>query len=256
VSRGRSGSADLVVVALLTLIAILLAAASPPGWLQAVGLAPLAIALPGYALVAALFPPGTLAPSDRFVHAFVFCISAAALGGLLLQLAVDLDRTVWIAIMASVSLVGSAAAWRRRQALPIQYEAGLRRPPPGAAWGLAFLLAIAGGAAAIAIAGDGVREQQSRQVFTSLWAVPSTEPGGTGPVVVGVVNHGGPATFDLEVSAAGEVVQRLPVRLGRNREWRRQLPPPVDSNTKSLRIGLVHGSVPYRSVELNIEEEE
>lgn len=255
-SRGRSGSTDLVVVALLTLIAVLLAVASPPGWLQAIGLAPLAIALPGYALLAALFPPGTLAPSDRFVHAFVFCISAAALGGLLLQLVVDLDRTVWVAIMATVSLVGSAAAWRRRQALPIQYEAGVRRPPPGAAWGLAFLLAVAGGAAAIVIASDGVHEQQSRQVFASLWAVPSAQPGGTGPVRVGVVNHGGPASFELEVSAADEVLQRLPVRLGTSREWRVELPPPVDSSTESLRIALVHRSVPYRSVELNIEEGE
>lgn len=254
-SRGRSGSTDLLVVVLLTLLAILLAATSPPGWLQAIGLAPLAIALPGYALVAALFPPGTLAPSDRFVHAFVFCISAAALGGLLLQLVVDLDRAAWIAIMATVSLTGSAVAWRRRQALPIQYEAEMRRPPPGTAWGLAFLLAIAGGAAAILIASDGVHEQQSRHVFTSLWAVPSAEPGGAGPVRVGVVNHGGPASFELEVSASDEVLQRLPVRLGTRREWRVELPPPVDSGTKSLRIALVHGSVPYRSVELNIEEE-
>jgi hypothetical protein len=253
VSRGRSGSADLVAVALLTLIAILLAATSPPEWIQAIGLAPLAIVLPGYALVAALFPPGTLATSDRVVHTFIFCISAAALGGLLLQLAVDLDRATWIAIMATISLVGSAVAWRRRRALPIQYKARLRRPPPGAAWGLAFLLAIAGAGVSIALAADGVREQQSRQAFTSLWAVPSARPGG--PVTVGVVNHGGPAAFELEVSAPGEPARRLPVRLDGSREWRRQLAPPFNSATKSLRIALVHRGVPHRSVELNIEEE-
>ncbi|MGC1166117.1 MAG: DUF1616 domain-containing protein [Solirubrobacterales bacterium] len=254
--RRISGSSDLVAIAVLTLLAILLAIASPPAWLQALGLAPLALALPGYTLAAAFFPPGTLPPSDRLVYTFVFSISAAALGMLLLQLVIDLDRASWIVLMVVVTLAGAAVAWRRRQLLPSQAGAeSARRPPPGAAWGLSFLVAITVAGIAIAVASDGVRDQQSQQAFASLWAVPSRDPAGNGPVTVGILNHGGPVAYRLEVSVAGKVVQRFPVRLGDRRQWQTTLPPPVDSSTESLRIALLHRSLPYRSVELNIGED-
>ena len=248
--RGAKRSLDLLLTCGLAAIGLAIAIVSPGNWLQAVLLAPLVLGAIGYSITAALFPPGATRREDRYVYAFVFSVSAAALGGLLVQLVVDLDRDAWIAISAIVAFGASAIAARRRQTLPIPRRRPVPlRAPPGALWAVGFLAALAIAGGALAIATDGVREQQSRQRFASLWALPV----GTG-VETGVWNHGGPTTYRLDVSNRGETLESLRLRLAPNQRWSKRLETSIVGRTGTLLLTLYQGALPYRSVELALEE--
>lgn len=253
---GRERSTDLRAVAVLAILGALVALISLPVWAQAVLLGPLALALPGYAIAAALFPPGAVQRGDRFVYAFVFSVSAAVLGMLVLQLVIDVHRTAWVCLLLAITLASAAIAWRRRRGLPIPAARPAARPPGGAVWILACLAAVGLAFGAIALASEGVRKQQAQQAFASLWAVPTGGPKSDKPVRVGVFNHGGPASFRLEVKIEDEPVASIPVRLGDRQEWRQTLPPPVTSSSPSLNVALVSRSERYRTVELNIQKED
>ncbi|HEU5063725.1 MAG TPA: DUF1616 domain-containing protein [Solirubrobacterales bacterium] len=226
-------------------------------WLQVILLGPLALLLPGYAIAAALFPPGSLPRGDRFIYTFVFCISAAVLGMLVLQLVLDVRRAAWICLLLGVTLAGAAIAWRRRRKVPIQAATGGRLwVPAGPFWALGFLVATVLAAISLTVASDGVREQQARQVFASLWAVPTGSPDSDAPVEVGILNHGGPTSYTLEVRIEDELVESFPVRLGNRQQWQRTLLPPVTSSSPALNVALVRDGERYRTVELNIQGEE
>ena len=59
---------DLTLVVALACLAFVAALLSAPVLLRAVLLVPLVLVLPGYALAAALFPPGTVSPAERGVY--------------------------------------------------------------------------------------------------------------------------------------------------------------------------------------------
>ena len=227
-------------------------------WLQAL-LLPFVLFVPGYAIAAALFPPLTIRRSDRVVYSFVFSISAAALGGLALQVVVGLGLGAWLGLLLAITLGAAAIALVRRDALPIQVAPRLRlRLPAGPLWALGFLAALAIAGVSVSIAVQGVRKQQSEQVFASLWAVPAKtskpQAGRPAALTVGVWNHGGPATYRLRLSTPGGVIDNLRVPIGSDERWQRTLSPPVTAATGSLLITLFHRSRPYRTVELNIGE--
>lgn len=254
--RDAGRPTDLVAVAALAVLGAVVAILSPPVWIQVVLVGPLALLLPGYAIAAALFPPGALPRGDRWVHVFVFCISAAALGMLVLQLAIDVRRTAWICLLLAITLGAAAIAWRRRE-VPIQaVRREGTRAPGGVLWALGFLVATMLTGLSIAVASDGVREQQSQQVFASLWAVPAGGPNSEKPVRVGVLNHGGPTSYRLDVSIEDRLVATMRVRLGGRQQWQRTLPPPVTSSSPALNIALVRENERYRTVELNIPGED
>ena len=246
---------DLAVVAGLAMVGALAALLPLHGWLQAVLIGPLVLALPGYALAAALFPPGTLSRGERLVHTFVLSIAAVAIGGVILQLVFDLHHTVILLLELAVTLGGVAVALRRRAMRPSRATA---LPPPGPAPGIVVLL---GYAAALVIAvgavttdASGVRDQQDRQVFASLWAVPDKQDPSL--VRVGVWNHGGPSSLELQVSSAETLLATIPVELDEDPRWETTLPPEVDAAAPDLTLTLFDAGVPYRSVELNIGEAE
>lgn len=254
-ARGLLLAAALAVAAAVVLLLPL------PAWLQFVFLAPLALVLPGYALSYALFPPGTLPIAERCVYVFVLSLSVAAMGGVVLQLVFGLDQALWALLEVTVTLVAVAVALRRRALLPIQkpgadrLSAGARRQ--GARYGLlaalGFALAAALAVFAVASASDGVREQQARQVFASLWAVPlGGEVGEPVPVRVGVWNHGARSSYRLRVTGGEQILEQIPVRLGARQKWEQTLTPPPDAATGDLELTLFRGVKPYRSVVLNI----
>jgi hypothetical protein len=227
-------------------------------WLQVTVLLPFVLVAPGCAIAAALFPPGTLDRSDRVVYSFVFSISATGIGGLLLQVVLGLGLGAWLGLLLAITLGAAGVAFHRRAGLPIQATRRLPlRPPAGSLWALGFLAALAIAGVSIAIAAGGVREQQSKQAFASLWAVPAKGVKPTespAPLEVGVWNHGGPASYRLRVSSGGRTIVVLPVRLGPDQRWQRTLPSPVTTATGDLAITLLHRSRRYRELELNIGE--
>jgi hypothetical protein len=228
-------------------------------WLQAAAMLPFVLVVPGYAITAALFPRRTIERSDRVVYAFVFSIGASALGGLVLQVVLGLGTGAWLGLLLAITVGSALVARRRRAKVPIQSASvPSMLPPAGAIWVLGFVIAAAIAGAAIAIAANGVHEQQSQQVFASLWAVPANgaQPakGLVAPLEVGVWNHGGPAAYRLHVSSGDRTIVDLPVRMGEGERWRRTLPPSVTTGTGSLLIVLLRRHKPYRELELNIGE--
>jgi len=244
--RRRPAAADLVAACTMGFAGSLVAAFSPGGWLQLWLSGLFVLATTGYAIGAALFPPGTLEREDRWIYSFVLSVSAAALGGLAFQLLVDLSRGAWAAIAMSITLCASAVAWRRR--FQPQLDEARRtpaRPQAGVLWAITFLAALTIGGVAIAVAAGGVHEQQSRQRFASLWAVP-----GDGRIEAGVWNHGGPARYRLEVRSDGKPIESLRLRLAPDQHWRVLLGPAASESDSDVLITLYHGRIPYRSVEL------
>jgi hypothetical protein len=248
-NSGLNRSLGLAAACLIGAVSLLVTVAAPGGWVQAGPLLLLVLAAVGYAVSAALFPPGTIERSDRAVYSFVFALSAAAVGGLLLQFAVDLDRWAWFLLLAGIDFVACAIAWRRIS-MPIRGYSAIRLPA-GPIWAACFLAALTIAGAAVVIAVRGVHEQQSRQRFASLWALPVD-----GGIEAGVWNHAGPSSYLLDVSSDGRTIERLKLRLPPGGRWRQMLGPGVSAATPSLLLTLRRSAVAYPapSVELNIAE--
>jgi hypothetical protein len=247
VRGGSNRSRDLLAACLIAVVCLPVTIAAPGGWVQAIPLLLLVLAVSGYTLSAALFPPAAIDAAERVVYSFVFALSAAALGGLLIHFAVDLDRWAWFALLAAIALGASGIAQRRRLSMPIQRSTAPAELPAGILWAICFLAATAIAAGAVAIAVGGVHEQQGRQRFASLWAIPVGDR-----VEAGVWNHGSLARYRLDVSSGGRTLQRVKVRLSPGGRWNRMLSPLVSSATSGLLLTLYRDSIPYRSVDLDI----
>jgi len=251
-------SPDLAIACGVAVVGLLVSIADPGHWLQGAVLAPLVLVVPGYAIAAALFPPAAIRSLDRVVYSFVFSLSAASLGGLALQLVLGLDRVAWLALLALITLAASAVARWRRGAPPIQ-QTGIARAirlPRSPLWAIAFLAALTIAAGAIAVAINGVHEQQSRQRFASLWALPGQTDTGATWIETGVWNHGGPGRYTLEISGDGQAILSRQLQLASNQRWSAKLRPEPPPGTEALRVTLKHGSTPYRSLELSLGEAE
>ena len=245
---------DLLAVSLLTVVALAVALADPPGWLQAAVLLPLALLLPGYAICAALFPSDLLPRDERVVYCLVLSISAAALGGLATQLLLDLDRGVWVGLLAALTLLATMiAAARRRQAPPASSTIpGRRSLGLLSVAGILASLAIAGGA--IAIAADGARDQSRRQVFTSLWAVPAGAALADG-VTIGVWNHGGGTAMRLEARRHGRPIGSWRLSLRGDQRWQAPLDGSLLPGPAPLVVSLYREGSLYRRVHLDLGTE-
>ena len=175
-----------------------------------------------------------------------------------MQVFVGLGLGAWLGLLLAITLGAAAIALVRRDSLPIQ--AAPRPPlrlPARPLWALGFLAALAIAGVSVSIAVQGVREQQSEQVFASLWAVPADQAAGgaagrCSPSASGTT--AGPPPTGCRLSTPGGVIENLQVPIGSDERWQRTLPPPVTAATGSLLVTLFHRSRPYRTVELNIGE--
>jgi Protein of unknown function (DUF1616) len=200
-------------------------------------LVPLVLFLPGYAIAALAFPPGTIGVAERGVYAVALSIAAAAVGGLVLQLAIGLDRTSWAALLFVITAVCAAQGVRLGR-----YP---RPQPPRRPWALPFVVAAFAAAAlvtalAIVSARDGVIEARAQSRFTDFWLAPS-RPAGAEPATtfaVGLRNHeGGASRYVLRVFDNGRPLARREVVLapGEQRVWGFAAPTAVGRVVASLR---------------------
>src|SRR5438067_5670942 len=110
-------SADIFVVAAITLVATVLALLVPPDivFIRILTL-PLVLVLPGYALTSALFPGRSLGVPERLVFSLSLSLAIAILGGLALNLTPwGLGTDSWAVLVASITLVACAVALIRRR---------------------------------------------------------------------------------------------------------------------------------------------
>lgn len=210
---------DLALVAALAFLALLAALLSAPVWLRAPLLVPLVLLLPGYAVAANLFAPGTIGVTERGVYAVVLSIAITAVGGLVIQLALGLGREVWAVFLAGVTLYASLRILVDGQPGPLPVPSSIPWTVPVAA--VAFVAAIVVAALAVASAGDGLRDAQAKIHFTDFWLLPDGRSGTeAGKLSVGLRSHEGrPSGYTLKLTRGGEVLSREDLRLRAGEKW-------------------------------------
>ena len=141
--------------------------------LRAVFGLPLVLLLPGYTLVAALFPSHSLRGPERFVLSLGMSLVVTALLGFVLNLSpAGLTPVAWVVWLGSLTLAASGVAMLRRPGY-----LRLDRPPvyagldlgSGVLFGLAALIVL--------LSVQGVRnaalQQDASDTFTQLWVIPN-----------------------------------------------------------------------------------
>jgi uncharacterized membrane protein len=205
-------------VAVLAVAAALLDAVLPGSLvvLRAPAALALVLALPGYALTAAIFPPAQLRASERVLLSIAMSIVATIAGALALEvLGVRLTTAPWMALLAALAVVAAAAAVGRGHARSLTLpRVGLRRPELLALAGAVLLL---GGAAALGLSPLGA--PKGTQGATSLWILPH----GGGAAEVGVISDELRTTrYSVEVTVAGQPTTRFgPITLASGASWTR-----------------------------------
>lgn len=215
---------------------------------------PLVLLLPGYALTAALVPGPALGLAERVLCSIGLSLAAAALGGLLLNLAPGGLRDVaWAALLGNLTLVASLVALVRRLRLPL--APARVAPPLSQTQALLFGLSAVLVCGAVLVARDGA-VQRPTAGFTQLWMQPSGVPGQE-RVRLGLANMEPGAThYRLELHAGGDLAAAWPaIVLGPDQRWEEEvaLPPALPGVTTPLEAVLYRldaPDTPYRRVTL------
>lgn len=247
-ASGR-GSRDLARTGAASVASLILMVLPVGGLVKALALTPMVLFLPGYAISAAMFPPGTIARSERLVYTVCLSVGAAALGGLLWQLFFDLNRGTWAFLLVTITLVAVGIAQRRRvsrsssptERIPLLPRMGLPTV-------LAMLAATVLTVVAVDTASDGLREQRAEARFTALWIVPGKS---AGSVEVGIWNHQAAVhTYRLILERDGTTQEQWRGRLGAHENEQVELGPADLSGTGPLTVSLYKDGALYRRTEL------
>ncbi len=222
---------------------------------RAIVAALLVLVLPGYALVAAVFPQRTLADAERLLFSLGLSLAVAILGGLVLDaLPAGLQPGWWLALLLATTLsAGAVALLRRRGAsLPDLSSVGQSRARLPASQ--ALLLAAAGllAATAVVVAARGATEQPFAGV-TELWMLPLgsvDQPA----VVLGVRSvESSPTRYRLVLSVAGQVANEwTSIELAPGQTWETTsgLPTAAAANVVALLYRVDDAATIYRRVAL------
>lgn len=211
---------DLALVMGLALAACLFAALLPPSLaaVRAPLALPLILALPGYALVSAMFPPHTLRTAEVVTLSIAFSIAAAIVSGLLLDLlGVALKAAPWMGVLTALTLAAAAWASARGHARPLAFRpVRLRGAEAGA---LAVALSLLVGAATLGF--TPLAPPKRTQGTAALWLVPA--PGGSHAACIGVINEQLHVTsYSVTVSVAGTLPRSFgPITLAPGASWTR-----------------------------------
>jgi uncharacterized membrane protein len=219
---------DLVICSALAVVALLLALFAPElGPARALVGLPMALFIPGYALVAAAFPSRRLGTIERLLFSLGASLALAALAGLLLHwTALGLRPAAWAIVLGNLTLLASLVALVRRwQTLRVSsrpfvdQERRSRLPHltlvEGGLLGLAMLLVVS----ALLIARDGALQQRATG-FTQLWVLPDSAAKQES-VRLGVSNREpGNVGYRLLVTASGTIIGSWPrITLGPDEQW-------------------------------------
>jgi hypothetical protein len=247
-SGGRSR--DLTRVKAASLASLVLMLLPFGGLPKAIALVPLVLVLPGYAISAAMFMPGSITRGERLAYTLSLSVGAAAIGGLAWQLLFGLSRASWAFVLVAIVLVTARIARSRRAAMssdPTERRSPL--PRLGLPTALAVLAAVILTIVAVDVAIEGLRDQRAESHFSSLWTLPH------GPaeesVEIGVQNHQGSVyTYRLSVDRAGTPVWLWEGRLGAHKRKQVILGLSEIPGAGPLVVTLYKSGVPYRRTEL------
>jgi Protein of unknown function (DUF1616) len=204
------GHGDLRAAALAAPLCAIVALLSPWEALAAAFAVPLALALPGYAIVAAAFARRELEGAQIALLSLALSLATLALGALVLDYAPGGIRDIsWAVLLVAVVLACCrTAALRRRAPTPTPLPR-LRLGIPQLAMGLGALAATV---AALVLSATTLPAKDALG-FTQLWIVPAPGTGRT-EAGVGVASEEQEATdFDLRVRVGDDQIIRRSFRL-------------------------------------------
>jgi hypothetical protein len=243
-------SRDLLIVALIAIsaMAAALSGANSPVLGLLLGL-PLALLLPGYALIAAGAPGATLGPAERLTFSLGGSIALSVLGGFALNgTPWGLQAASWALLLGGLTLLACTIAFIRRRSITLdataQGQARLRLQDAGL-FGLAAL--VAAGAFALAIGGAA---QPPAEGFTQLWMLPNGDS-----LRIGVQNmQARPMRYAAELMVGQRVVRRWDaVELPDGARWDTIEPLPAHTSGAAIELRLYRLDDPktvYRRVTL------
>jgi len=236
--------------------ALMLLVTTSPAIRVAVGL-PFALVLPGYAMVAALFPRRALGIPERLVFSIGLSLAVAVLGGLVLNgTAWGLRVESWAAWLCATTCLASVVAIRQRRRNP---PLPLTRVGLGLSGRQSLLLGLA---AVVVVAAIGLARtpapQHSVQGYTLLWILPSDD-GNPNTVRLGVdCMELAPTSFRLEVKWDGRIAQEWSsIMLKPGEKWENRIVLPADFGNGTVEAALYRlddrQSV-YRRVSLRLDQ--
>lgn len=223
----RARHDDLLVVAILSAtsaVGILLLPGGVPRFCCA---AVLLLCAPGYALTAALFPPGSVTGAVRLLSCVLLAIATLATGSVLVHATtVPLGRPAWTTLALAVTAAACVVAFRRRGAHGTVSFAGLARPRVRRLDAVLLVLALVAASAGVAISRTPLPAKEALG-YTQLWML----PGVAGPgdeVVIGIRSaEKRSQAYRLELVAGEDrrVIQaRIVLAPGRQYQQRLRLP--------------------------------
>src|SRR6266849_231134 len=247
-------SVDILVIIVITIVAVALVFVMPPDSVPGRILTlPLVLVLPGYALMASVFPRRSLGTVECLVFSLGLSLVIVVLGGLVLNWTpFGLRASSWSLLLGSITLGACAVALARRRGLrtchaertrSISALYGLLRiKGVGLTFrqGLLLGMAVVIICGAIAISNIGAA-QQPFPGFTQLWILPA---GGANPknaVRLGVSNMESTAMeYSLAVNVDGKVVKLWPsIDLKPSEKWETTLMLPQTAHIGAVRVEVV-----------------
>jgi uncharacterized membrane protein len=224
---------------------------------------PMVVAVPGYAIAAAVWPRTGLRPAERFTLSLGISLALAAVGGLVLYwTAAGLRPVPWALLLGVPTLVAAATAWVRRARLapPAEAPRAARRPlavPVAVMLGAAAVLTM--GAVGIAVAGAS----QQREAFSELWMVPdsTSAPDSTSDqLTVGLRSMElQPTHFRVQVRAGDTVAFDAPdIVLANGQTWQTSLTVASNQSASASIEAVVYRAdapdTPYRRVQVRLPQ--
>jgi uncharacterized membrane protein len=240
-------------------LAGLVAALTPlDAWIRVVLLAPLVLAVCGYAILAALLPDEELSPGEQLVYAVALSLAATTSGGIVVQLVLDLDRTAWAVLIAAGTIAAAVVALLRRgrtrsdQLNAGEPRLGPRLSLPGLLPGVAVVAAIGIAVVAVAISSAGAKRERDGYEFTALWVQPAERATGPGAAVaIGVGNHqGGTARYRLVVKQGATTIVKRRLVLPNGGRFRLRVPAAPISSADPVAVSLHRNGEIFRRVYL------
>lgn len=214
---------------------------------------PLVFILPGYAIIAAIFPDQSLSLIERLLYSLGLSLTIMILGGLGLHATPwGMQKYSWICFIAIVTLSASGVALYRRwsrHTTPSRAKTGLSLHQ-----GLLLTLSLVVLISAIGVAYYGAQQQQT--LFTQLWIMPADKVGAN-TVRLGVDNFESvEMTYQLKLTEGNaEVNQWQYIRLAPGERWDTTVELPSEPSASTIVEAVLYRidvpNQPYRIVTLS-----
>jgi uncharacterized membrane protein len=220
------GHRDLRWACIAAVVSALIAALVPVEIVRLAAALPLALFLPGYAVIAAAFGPHELALPKRITLSVATSLMVLALSAFVLNIfPFGLETASWAVLLPLIVIAACRGAALRRRRPGRHSSRRLAMPKPAASSIALGVMALAIAVAALVIAQKPLPAENAAS-FTALWMLPTDSA--EDAVAVGVIsNRRDPASYRLEVRLGKDQSKTYRVKLdpGEERVYEVDVPP-------------------------------